>query len=120
AALVLAAVGEELGLVGLLVIAVAYVIVGWRGLRIARSAPSDYGFFLSTALTLFLIVPALVMAAGVVGVIPLTGVVTPFLSYGGAGPAAHLAPPALPTPILPRRRARPGPQPFPVPPLRCG
>ena len=44
-----------------------------------------------TALTLFLIVPALVMAAGVVGVIPLTGVVTPFLSYGGSAMVANFA-----------------------------
>ena len=89
--LVLAAVGEELGLVGLLVLLATYGIVAWRGFRIARSAPTDYGFFLSTALTLFLIVPAVVMAAGVVGAIPLTGVVTPFLSYGGSAMAANLA-----------------------------
>ena len=42
-------------------------------------------------LTLFLIVPVLVMAAGVMGVTPLTGVVTPFLSYGGSAMAANCA-----------------------------
>ena len=65
--------------------------IAWRGFRIARSASTDYGFFLATALTLFLIVPALVMAAGVLGAIPLTGVVTPFLSYGGSAMAANFA-----------------------------
>jgi len=89
--LILAALGEELGIVGLAVVAAAYAIVAWRGLRIARTARSDYGLFLAAALTLFLIVPALVMAAGVVGAVPLTGVVTPFLSYGGSAMAANFA-----------------------------
>jgi len=89
--LVLAALGEELGIAGLAVLAAAYAIVAWRGLRIARSATSDYGFFLAATLTLFVIVPALVMAAGVVGALPLTGVVTPFLSYGGSAMAANFA-----------------------------
>jgi cell division protein FtsW (lipid II flippase) len=89
--LVLAAVGEELGVVGLIVVAFAYGVVAWRGFRIGRSASNDYGFFLATALTLFLIVPVLVMAAGIMGITPLTGVVTPFLSYGGSAMAANFA-----------------------------
>jgi cell division protein FtsW (lipid II flippase) len=89
--LVLAAVGEELGAAGLLAVTLAYAVVAWRGFRIARSASSDYGFFLASALTLFLIVPVLVMAAGMMGVSPLTGVVTPFLSYGGSAMAANFA-----------------------------
>ena len=87
--LVLAAVGEELGAVGLLVVAFAYGVVAWRGFRVGHSASNDYGFFLATALTLFLIVPVLVMAAGVMGITPLTGVVTPFLSYGGSAMTAN-------------------------------
>jgi cell division protein FtsW (lipid II flippase) len=89
--LVLAAVGEELGAVGLMVVAVAYAVVAWRGFRVGRLASNDYGFFLATALTLFLVVPVLVMAAGVMGIVPLTGVVTPFLSYGGSAMAANCA-----------------------------
>jgi cell division protein FtsW (lipid II flippase) len=89
--LVLAAVGEELGAVGLIVVAVAYAVVAWRGFRVGRLASNDYGFFLATALTLFLVVPVLVMAAGVMGIMPLTGVVTPFLSYGGSAMAANCA-----------------------------
>jgi hypothetical protein len=89
--LVLAAVGEELGAVGLLVVTLAYGVVAWRGFRVSQSASNDYGFFLATALTLFLIVPVLVMAAGVMGITPLTGVVTPFLSYGGSAMAANCA-----------------------------
>src|SRR5207247_7853231 len=89
--LILAAVAEEIGIIGFLALAATYAVVAWRGFRIARSAPTDSGFFLGTALTLFLIVPVLVMAAGMVGAIPLTGVVTPFLSYGGSAMAANFA-----------------------------
>jgi cell division protein FtsW (lipid II flippase) len=89
--LILAAVGEELGAMGLVVVAALFTLLAWRGFRIARRASSDYGFFLATSLTLFLILPALIMASGVLGVTPLTGVVTPFLSYGGSAMLANFA-----------------------------
>jgi cell division protein FtsW (lipid II flippase) len=82
--LILAAIGEEQGAIGLLLVAVLYGLLAWRGFRIGRLAHGDYGFFLATTMTLFLIVPVLIMASGVVGAAPLTGVVTPFLSYGGS------------------------------------
>jgi len=82
--LILAAIGEEQGAAGLLLVAVLYGMLAWRGFRIGRLAHSDYGFFLATTMTLFLIVPVFIMASGVVGASPLTGVVTPFLSYGGS------------------------------------
>src|SRR5262249_27942643 len=70
--LILAAVGEELGAAGLLLVAVLYACLAWRGFRIGRRARNDYGFFLATALTLFLVVPVLIMASGILGVTPLT------------------------------------------------
>jgi cell division protein FtsW (lipid II flippase) len=82
--LILAAVGEELGAIGLLLVAGLYGVLAWRGFRIGRLANSDYGFFLAMTMTLFLIVPVFIMASGIVGAAPLTGVVTPFLSYGGS------------------------------------
>jgi cell division protein FtsW (lipid II flippase) len=89
--LVLAAVGEELGIVGVLLVALLFTVVTWRGFRIARLGSSDYAFFLATALTLFLVVPVLIMALGITGLAPLTGVVTPFLSYGGSAMLANFA-----------------------------
>jgi len=89
--LVLAAVGEEFGLVGLMIVAAAFVLVAWRGFNIARGAASDYGFFLALGMTLSLTIPVLVMGAGILGLLPLTGVVTPFLSYGGSAMAANFA-----------------------------
>jgi cell division protein FtsW (lipid II flippase) len=87
--LVLAAVGEELGLIGLLIVGAAFMLVVWRGFSIAKRASSDYRFFLAMAVTLSIAIPVLVMAGGILGLLPLTGVVTPFLSYGGSAMVAN-------------------------------
>ena len=89
--LVLAAVGEELGLSGLVIVALTYAAIIARALSIARRASSDYGFFLATLLALFIAVPVLLMASGMLGLVPLTGVVTPFLSFGGSAMVANFA-----------------------------
>ena len=89
--LVLAAVGEDLGALGLFAVAIMYAALVWRALATARRASTDYGFFLAVILTLFFAVPVLLMAAGILGVVPLTGVVTPFLSFGGSAMAANFA-----------------------------
>lgn len=87
--LILAGVGEELGIVGLAAVAALYVTLVWRGLHIARRAGSDYAFFLALALTLTIALPVLLMMGGILGFVPLTGVVTPFLSYGGSAMVAN-------------------------------
>jgi cell division protein FtsW (lipid II flippase) len=80
--LIVAVVGEEIGLVGVLVIAALYCLVIWRVLRVAARAPGDYTAFLALGCALSLAVPAIVIVAGVLGAFPLSGVVTPFLSFG--------------------------------------
>ena len=87
--LMFAAIGEELGFVGLLAVAVIFAIITVRGFEVARRAPDDYSFFLATVITLFLTLPVLVMGAGMLGLVPLTGVVTPFLSFGGSAMVAN-------------------------------
>jgi cell division protein FtsW (lipid II flippase) len=89
--LVLAAVGEELGFAGLAAIGLVYAAVIARALATARHASTDYAFFLATVLALFLAVPVLLMASGTLGIVPLTGVVTPFLSFGGSAMLANFA-----------------------------
>ena len=118
--LILAAVGEELGVVGLLAVAVLFAVLGWRGFRIGRRAASDYGFFLAASLTLFLILPVLIMASGVMGVTPLTGVVTPFLSYGGSAMLANFAALGLLAAIQADRRPAHDFEPFRVPMRNLG
>jgi cell division protein FtsW (lipid II flippase) len=89
--LALAAVGEELGLIGVLVAGAAFALIAARGFAIARRASSDYHVFLALAMTLSLAIPVLVMAAGILGLMPLTGIVTPFVSFGGSAMAANFA-----------------------------
>jgi cell division protein FtsW (lipid II flippase)/cell division protein FtsI/penicillin-binding protein 2 len=86
---VLAAIGEELGYVGLAVVVALYAFLCWRCLRIALRAPGDYSTFLTAGIVLVLGVQALVIAAGLLGLVPLSGVVTPFLSYGRSSMLAN-------------------------------
>ncbi len=88
---VLAAVGEELGFVGLLVVLALYVLLCWRCMRVARRAPGDYTAFLSVGVALGLVIQAFVIAGGLLGILPLSGVVTPFLSYGRSSMLANFA-----------------------------
>ena len=80
--LVLAAVGEQLGFLGLLAVVTLYALLVWRGFRAAFRAGSAYGFFLALGLSVLIAVQILLIAGGVLGVLPLSGVVSPFLSSG--------------------------------------
>jgi cell division protein FtsW (lipid II flippase)/cell division protein FtsI/penicillin-binding protein 2 len=86
---VLAAVGEELGWIGFAVVVALYALLCWRCLRIAARAPGDFTTFVVTGVALVLSVQALVIAGGLFGLIPLSGVVTPFLSYGRSSMLAN-------------------------------
>ena len=87
--LVLTAVGEELGFVGLLAVLAISGLLAWRASRIALRAPGDYTFFLALGLTLSIVLQLLLIAAGLLGLMPLTGVATPFLSYGRSSMIAN-------------------------------
>lgn len=89
--LILAALLEEFGFAGLVAVTVLYVTFIARALNTARKASTEYGFFLALTLSLFIVVPVLLMMSGTLGLIPLTGVVTPFLSFGGSAMVANFA-----------------------------
>jgi len=82
--LILSVAGEELGFLGVVALVAAYAWLFWRGLRIALDARTAYEVFLALGLTLALALEAALIAGGVLGVLPLAGVVAPFLSYGGS------------------------------------
>lgn len=85
----LAALGEELGLVGVIAILGLFLVVIERGLRIAAAAADDYRSILAAGLALVIGVQAFIIAAGNLKVLPLTGVTLPFISYGGSSLLAN-------------------------------
>jgi cell division protein FtsW (lipid II flippase) len=79
-----AALGEELGLVGIMAILGLYLVVIERGLRIGAAAGDEFRALLATGLALVVGVQAFIIAAGNLKLIPLTGITLPFISYGGS------------------------------------
>ena len=76
-------IGEELGLIGCLVIIALFVFLIWRGIKVALSARDVYGMLLAIGITSVIGVQAIINIAVVTGSMPVTGVPLPFISYGG-------------------------------------
>jgi cell division protein FtsW (lipid II flippase) len=89
--LILAALGEEWGFVGLAAVFALYALIVHRGLRAALRARTDYEFFLAAGLSAATALQILLIAGGALGAFPLSGVVTPFLSYGRSAMLANFA-----------------------------
>ena len=85
----LAALGEELGIVGIVAILGLYLVVVERGLRIGAAAADDFRSLLAVGLALVIGIQAFIIAAGNLKVLPLTGVTLPFISYGGSSLLAN-------------------------------
>ncbi|HZO33302.1 MAG TPA: FtsW/RodA/SpoVE family cell cycle protein [Chloroflexota bacterium] len=85
----IAAIGEELGLVGSLGVVGLYVVLVHRGLRIAIQTGDSFATLLAAGLTSVVGIQALVILGGTLKLIPLTGVTLPLLSYGGSSVLAN-------------------------------
>ena len=77
-------VGEELGLVGALMVLALFAGIALRGLKIAAAHPERFGSLLAFGLTLLLVVQGLLNVGVVLGCLPTKGLVLPFISYGGS------------------------------------
>lgn len=75
---------QELGLAGGAIVLVAYLLIVGSGLRIAQSTEIAFDKLLATGLTLLIGLQAFIILAGVIRLLPLTGVALPFISYGGS------------------------------------
>ena len=79
---ILAVIGEELGLAGVMAVIGLFGMIAWSGLRIARAATDPYAKLLATGLTSLILCQAILNIFVVLGIAPLTGVPLPFVSYG--------------------------------------
>jgi len=81
---IFAVIGEETGLLGGLVLSGLFVILGLVGTRIACRAPSRYAALVAAGITAWLVGQAVINIGAVVGLLPVTGVPLPFVSFGGS------------------------------------
>ncbi len=81
---ILASLGEELGFLGIVVVLILYGIMLWRIIKIARSTRDPFGQFLATGVCILLALSLLVTAGMNMGLLPVTGLPLPLLSYGGS------------------------------------
>jgi cell division protein FtsW (lipid II flippase) len=88
---ILATFGEELGLAGVMAILLIYGLIVERGVRTALAARDPFGKLLAVGLSGAFALQVFVVAGGVMGLIPLTGMTMPFLAYGGSSVIANWA-----------------------------
>jgi cell division protein FtsW len=134
---IFAVIGEELGVVGCVVLLALFGVFAYTGLRIARRVEHPFRRLVATGITCWLVGQAMINIGGVIGIMPMTGVPLPFISDGGtalvvalaaagiltsfaraepdAARALHAHPPRrwvqllwAPLPPLPHRGTRPG------------
>ena len=75
-------IAEELGFIGIVVLLSLYVLLIWRGIRIALTCPNRFGSLLATGITAMIAVQVVINIAVVTGSMPPTGQTLPFISYG--------------------------------------
>lgn len=88
---VFAIIAEEVGLIGAAVVVALFIALCWLGVATALRAPDAFGMLLAAGLTTWLAVQAFVNIGAVIGILPITGVPLPFVSFGGSSMLATMA-----------------------------
>ena len=88
---IFAIISEELGFLGVLIVASMFIFIFYQGIKISLSSKDLFGKYLSFGLIFGLIIQTLLNLMVVVGLIPVTGVTLPFISYGGSSLLVSLA-----------------------------
>ncbi len=88
---IFAIIGEETGLIGALVVVALFVAFAVLGVRAALHAPDRFGTLVAAGITAWVVSQALVNIGGVVGLLPITGLTLPFVSFGGTSLVVTMA-----------------------------
>ncbi|WP_064093795.1 stage V sporulation protein E [Rossellomorea aquimaris] len=81
---IFAILAEELGFIGGTFVLLLFSIVLWRGIRISLGAPDLFGSFLAVGIVSMIAIQVMINVGVVTGLMPVTGITLPFLSYGGS------------------------------------
>ena len=87
--MIFAAIGIEMGMIGAVAVVLAFILMVGSGLRVAQAARSDFSRLMATGLTIIVGFQAFFIMAGVVRLLPFTGVTLPFVAYGGSSLLAN-------------------------------
>lgn len=88
---IFAVLSEETGLLGGAVIISLFLVFLWRGIRIAQRAPDKFGELLAVGIVAWIVCQAFINISAITGLIPLTGIPLPFISFGGTSLAVLMA-----------------------------
>ncbi|MFO7590186.1 MAG: putative lipid II flippase FtsW [Acidimicrobiia bacterium] len=81
---IFAVIGEELGLIGTMTVLGLFCAFAVLGIRVAQHAPDRFGMLLATGVTVWVVVQAAVNIGAVIGLLPVSGIPLPFVSFGGS------------------------------------
>ena len=81
---IFAIIGEELGLVGTILIVILFILFMFFGIRVCIKTRDYFGRIMAAGLTSIIIVPAIINISVVIGLLPVTGLTLPFISFGGS------------------------------------
>jgi cell division protein FtsW len=81
---IFSAIGEQVGMVGALLVLGLFGALAWCGLRAADRAPDRFGSLLAVAATCWITSQAVINIGAVIGLLPVTGIPLPFISFGGS------------------------------------
>ena len=84
-------IANEMGLVGAVAVVLLYLLLAWRGFRIATAADDGFSKLLAAGLATAVAFQVFVIVGGVIRLLPLTGLTLPFVSYGGSSVTANFA-----------------------------
>lgn len=79
---IFAIIAEEVGMVGAVVVVLLFAMLALRGFRLARKAPDRFSSYLILGVSLWIIFQAFINIMAIIGLMPLTGITLPFISYG--------------------------------------